>query len=272
MVIVSEKYTLKGGKMIKLIICDLDGTLLPSGQKQIGVEIKNLIKAARQKGIMFVCASGRAYHELKLMFDDVAEYMVFMPSDGASTVYQEKTYYFKPLQKMFVEKMLKNLQNENMGVIVSGKYFSYYMGEHPAFLDEIREKTHIMQIYSMSDIPEDILKLSFFGEEKSTFTKKVLSGSYTNMMKLIYKNNSWSEFISPGAGKENAAKCMMDSLKIKPDEMVVFGNDTNDVEFLKLTPNSYAVKEAHHLAQKAANHITEDITKTLTELIGKGDI
>ena len=55
--------------MIKLIVCDVDGTLLPHGEKRISYDIADLIKEAGNKGISFAAASGRAYHELKRLFE-----------------------------------------------------------------------------------------------------------------------------------------------------------------------------------------------------------
>ena len=261
-----------GGNMIKLIICDLDGTLLPSGEKEINREIKNLIKLATEKGIKFVVASGRAYHELKSIFDDVSQELIFMPSDGALTVYREKTYYNKPLNLSAVENVIKIAATEKPGIVFSGKYLSSYMGEDKDFTSEILAKKHYMKVYNMADVEEDVYKLAFFGEPKTSFVKKALSGTYTNMLKIICKSGGWTEFIAPGAGKELAAKCMMDTLKIAPREVAVFGNDTNDVGMLSLSPNSFYVENSHPEAVKAAKHETSDIVKTLSEIIRKGDI
>lgn len=258
--------------MIKLIICDLDGTLLPAGQKEISREIKNLIKFAAEKGIKFVVASGRAYHELKHLFDEVSEDLIFMPSDGALTVYREQTYYNKPLNRGIIEKVVKIVLADEPGIVFSGKYLSSYMGTNGEFASEISSKKHYMKVYNMADVEGDVYKLAFFGEPKTSFVKKVLSGTYTNMMKIICNSGGWTEFIAPGAGKELAAECMMNTLKIAPHEVAVFGNDTNDVGMLSLTPNSFYVENSHPDVVKTAKHKTPDITKTLSEIIRKGDI
>ena len=50
--------------MIKLIVSDLDGTLLPYGEREIGVSTKNLIYRALSAGKSFAVSSGRTYPEL----------------------------------------------------------------------------------------------------------------------------------------------------------------------------------------------------------------
>ena len=46
--------------MIKLIACDMDGTLLDS-QKRLPPELPEVIAQLREKGVIFCVASGRQY-------------------------------------------------------------------------------------------------------------------------------------------------------------------------------------------------------------------
>ncbi len=53
--------------MIKLIVSDMDGTLL-NDQKQIDTRIYDLLPKMQQQGIRFVVASGRQYPSLQRDF------------------------------------------------------------------------------------------------------------------------------------------------------------------------------------------------------------
>ncbi len=261
--------------MIKLIVCDLDGTLLPKGQNEISQEIVNLIKSANKKGISFAVASGRSYHELKRFFEGHGLDIIFVPSDGAVVVYKEKTHLKKTMQPFAVRSMVNPvLQTENLGVVLSGKYISYIISKDKAFVEEcaLKMNGHLMEIDELSEITEDICKISFYGEPKTTYGKKVLSGTFSGLTKLIYQNNGWTEFISAEAGKEKALCCMTHSLKISPLETLIIGDGMNDVEILKFTENSFAVADGHCDAIAAAKHITGNVPETLKEIIRKGDI
>ena len=50
--------------MIKLIVSDLDGTLLPYGESKIALSTKNLIYRWLSSGNSFAVSSGRTYGEL----------------------------------------------------------------------------------------------------------------------------------------------------------------------------------------------------------------
>ena len=261
--------------MIKLIVCDLDGTLLPRGQSRISNEIGELIKEAEKKNISFAVASGRAYHELKRLFEGISKNIIYLPSDGSLIVWQEQTYYNKPLKKFTVEAMVNPITNaDNLSVVLSGKYMSYVFSKDKEFTENFRKSVynHAMEIKNLTEINEDIYKISFYGKPGSVFTKKIISGTYTNMSELIYNDNNWAEFIAAGGGKAPALHCMTKSRKLSAEEFAVIGDDINDVGMLGLTENSYAVQGGHIKALKAAKNATLDVTATLKNIIRKGEI
>ena len=53
---------------IKLIACDLDGTLLHPGEREPRSEAFELIDELHRRGIVFMPASGRQYASLRYLF------------------------------------------------------------------------------------------------------------------------------------------------------------------------------------------------------------
>ena len=47
--------------MIKLVVTDIDGTLVKDGTLDINPEYMDVIRALKEKGIYFVACSGRQY-------------------------------------------------------------------------------------------------------------------------------------------------------------------------------------------------------------------
>ena len=54
-------------KMIKLVASDIDGTLIPEGQKNLNPAIYQIIRELKKKDILFVVASGRQLDSQKLL-------------------------------------------------------------------------------------------------------------------------------------------------------------------------------------------------------------
>ena len=50
--------------MIKLVVSDVDGTLLRAGEQVLPKETAEVIRALKEKGVLFVAASGRPYADL----------------------------------------------------------------------------------------------------------------------------------------------------------------------------------------------------------------
>ena len=56
--------------MIKLVLSDMDNTLLPWGQKTVSPRAMEGIREMQEEGIVFAPASGRAFSELVKFFDN----------------------------------------------------------------------------------------------------------------------------------------------------------------------------------------------------------
>ena len=69
--------------MIKLIVSDVDGTLVPEGTNDIHPEIFTIIRKLKQLGIHFVVASGRHKSCIDKMFEPVKEDIFYVTSNGA---------------------------------------------------------------------------------------------------------------------------------------------------------------------------------------------
>ena len=54
--------------MVKLIACDIDGTLLSTSQQEISPLVFDQLGRLLEKGIVFAAASGRQYLSLRRLF------------------------------------------------------------------------------------------------------------------------------------------------------------------------------------------------------------
>ena len=54
--------------MIKMVVSDVDGTLIQKGEKTVNDELMKIIEKLKSKNIIFAVASGRHLSELKDIF------------------------------------------------------------------------------------------------------------------------------------------------------------------------------------------------------------
>ena len=64
--------------MIKLIVSDVDGTLVPDGSPDLDPEVFDIILKLREKGMQFVVASGRPWASVESAFEPVKKKIFYV--------------------------------------------------------------------------------------------------------------------------------------------------------------------------------------------------
>ena len=73
---------------IRLIACDVDGTLLQQGETELRPQLFDLIRRLAAQGVEFCVASGRAYSSVRELFGPVAGQISFVCENGG-VVYRD---------------------------------------------------------------------------------------------------------------------------------------------------------------------------------------
>jgi hypothetical protein len=68
-------------------------------------------------------------------------------------------------------------------------------------------------------------------------------------------------------GKGFALKEIMERKNIKPDEVMTFGDNENDISMLALTPNSYAKSASAAHVKECAAHECDSVTEVLKKYL-----
>ena len=76
--------------MIKLVVTDIDGTLLPEGTDHLNPELFEVIRALKENGIQFAVGSGRQYMSMRYLFQPVLDDVIFIAENGSNVMYQGK--------------------------------------------------------------------------------------------------------------------------------------------------------------------------------------
>ena len=253
--------------MIKLVVCDLDGTLLPRGEEKLSSVVFETISRLAEKGIAFAVASGRSYHELKRLFYPVSDKMYFIASDGGLMVKNEETVYSEPIPKTALISLANSARTQGFpGVMCSAKYLSYYIYDCPKFAKFVHKNLyhHALEATRPQEIKEPIYKVSLYGKRKISLPQG-LSGQ----LSAVYDGRGWQDFVLKGADKAKPIKQLQELLSVMPAETLAFGDNLNDVNMLTAASNSYAVSGAAEEAINAAANVTEDVISTIDRLCFK---
>lgn len=116
--------------MIKLIVADFDGTLVPYGEKTVSPTVRALIESALQKNVTFVVSSGRTYNELVEHLPEFEDRIYFVCCDGAYYVKNRKTIYEKQIRPADIDFLIRQ-NGEEASYILHAAFDNYAIGALP---------------------------------------------------------------------------------------------------------------------------------------------
>lgn len=219
---------------MKLIVCDLDGTLL-NNKKEISKNAKTILKRLDSMGISFAFASGRDINSILPFrnFLDLNSY--FICNNGATVYDQEKNLIYKTfIDKKNVEKIIKYLRKKEVN------FNGFFDGQ--IFVDNL-EKNKIVTIEKADNIFELEKEASFphmikiiVKEEKSTikFLKKDMIALFSDFLDITISHPNCLDIVSIHATKGKALKLLSDTIDIPLSEVIAFGDGGNDLDMLKI--------------------------------------
>ena len=260
--------------MIKLIVSDLDGSLL-NDAKEISADFWVLEQALREKNIQFVAASGRPYQSMIADFERIKNDIYFISDNGSYIVYKGKELYSDALSRKALQEFLQVSRTvENAFPIFCGKDIAYMEPNDPEVLKHALQYYREYEIVNdLMQVNDDILKVSICdlnGSEGNSYPKfKYLENDF----KVAVSGPIWLDITNLHTNKGTALEKLQALLKITPEETMVFGDYLNDLEMIKDALYSYAMKNAHPDILNAANYVTafdnnnDGVVKTIRDIL-----
>lgn len=237
---------------MKLIFCDLDGTLLfPNSRIQL-LRTRQLIPKLKEKGYIFCVSSGRAYFELRNFFDDADMY--YCASDGAVCADGKTTLFEYSVDK-------EDIPNTLTDFTAYGKGIAYVKSQNEFLIRRIKKayRGFVCEISDVSEIKESILKLALYGGNIDKGVK--------NKFNIIYEKNGITELVSNGTDKARAARELVKRLNIKHEDVLAFGDNENDISLFEFAGKSFAAPGANRNVRNAADSDCGSVSGELYKLI-----
>ena len=235
--------------MVKIIFCDMDGTLL-TGENKLPVGFDAMIAELKRRNVIFAPASGRQFFSLIRSFEDYRDDFLFLAENGTFVSYRGEEIFSCPLGFEAAKKILAASEGfENILRVYCGKKDAYILREQDTqeFHAELEKYyTHNEVIDSFDEVDDMPLKIAFFDPtgkaEKNIYDKLV---SFRDELQVVLSSNYWVDVMSPNISKGEAVKNIQRVMNIKPEECAAFGDYLNDVEMLQAVGYSFAMGNAH---------------------------
>ncbi len=251
-----------------LYISDLDGTLLTnkSGLKDRAAE---LLKRLAENGTMFTYATARRFGSagFRMKKAEIKLPVILMNGVIIADGKTGEIISLNGLEQADLSRIKKTAEQYGEAPIVysfidgsqKASYLESKKSRVKSYLDDRKGDSSIRSCSSYDELFEgNVHYLTFLNPSFTDEVKKELFGAekgfaYTEYFDCYRKNELWLEVFSVNASKANAVKKLREMLN--PDEVVVFGDNLNDLSMFYAADRAYAVSNAAEELKKTADGI-----------------
>ncbi len=239
--------------MIKLVLSDMDNTLVPFGERHVSERTAEAIHAVLDAGVRFGPDTGRDYVELMRFFRmDESCFMTGIFSNGkrvrADGAYIHTTVIdhdllvridqaIRPEPGMFLVcfPVETNLFNPAYGVGVSSAELAVFEGRtsfNGGTVDEVPDIDFVAATIACPGPPERMDRC-----------RQIMAEAVPEVS-IVSPIPEWFDVLPTGTSKASGLDILLDTLGLSLDEVAVFGDAENDLAILRKVPYAVAVANA----------------------------
>jgi len=247
--------------MIKLITCDLDGTLLDDNKK-IDSGIFELLPILKEKGIGFTVASGRNEELLDHYIDELNIDLPYITNNGGNIYKKHQCLENDFINNNYNNHILRLLAKNKIAFRAFSPIETYYYLD-TAFFDSRNSKYvgNRFEYHEQLDFNEiDLFKITFDINDNISILDEISNDikkhcSDINLLKAednVYCINS----ISANKGDSLIRLCKLIDINI--DEVMVFGDNETDIPMLLKAGISVAPNNCDANIKQIVDYICDD--------------
>ena len=246
--------------MIKIIFCDMDGTLLTS-QNKLPEGFDEMMAELKNRNVIFAPASGRQFFSLIRSFEKYRDEFLFLAENGTLVMYKgEEIYSHAMPKKVALEVIHAGDTMKNVMKVFCGKKNAYVLESQnlPELTMELAKYyTRHETTKTWEDVDDFPLKVSFYdiaGNSRVNVYEKLVH--FEPEVQVVPSSEHWVDVMMPNVNKGHAIEKIQQALDIKPEECAAFGDYLNDYEMFKSVGYSFAMANAHPEIKKIAKFET----------------
>ena len=235
---------------MRLILTDLDHTLLRE-DGSISETSLRILEKCRAGGMLLAIATARYWIGAERYIRQLRpDYEI--TTEGTLVHAREECIYSCAFSEADTNRIIHSILAVSPGADISVAHGKTVYWNNPHIADSEKLRRSVYCDYTaplrvcankiVAGLPEERMAESIAGETGSQLQR--------------YRGENWYAFLPRGAGKTAAIRALCRTSGIRPDDIVAFGDDTNDIDMLKLCGTGVAVANALPEVLRAADDIT----------------
>ncbi|VTY16347.1 Cof-type HAD-IIB family hydrolase [Streptococcus anginosus] len=273
---------------IKMIVTDMDGTLLDEKGEFNRGRLKNILDELDKREIRFVVATGNEIHRMRLLFGDLLERVTLIAANGARIFDKNEVLLGTCWSQDLVAQVLSYFEGrerdvhlvvtaENGAFVKTGTVFPMIEKVMTAEMaQEFYRKINFVETLRPDDFPQ-VLKMSMVvNEQVAVQATRQLNQDFADTLNAVTSGYGAIDILQKGIHKAWGLEQLMQKWEIQEQEIMAFGDSENDIEMLQLAGISYAMENADPKTKAVANYLapanTEaGVLKILENYLSKGE-
>ncbi|WP_062529328.1 HAD family hydrolase [Demequina rhizosphaerae] len=235
---------------IRLVVCDMDGTLLDAA-KQIPDALWPLVEHMHERGILFAPASGRQHATLARQFARLGDGLVVIAENGAYVRRGDAEISSSPIPSATVPDIVRAVRDHaaagyDVGAVLCGKRSAYVERADEAFLSRSQPYYAALEIVEdLAAVEDDFLKVAVYDFGDAAHDTAPVLARFDGALKVVVSDRHWIDIMGARVDKGVAVRRLQEALGITPGQTVVFGDYLNDLEMMDASELSFAMANAH---------------------------
>ena len=242
--------------MIKLIVSDFDGTLMPYGESRVAESVKQRLRAAIEKNITIAVASGRTYGELVALLPEFADSVYFVCCDGAHYIKSGRSLYERQIETADLNCFFAH-KADGFSFILHGVQNNYSVGEIPREANVFNPTP----IKSIAEVKEKIFKITSYGGQIKFLTYSGLRMHWDG------GKNQMAQYVNRFADKGAALSDLQVRLMLTKFDTACIGDSGNDVAMVRNAKLSFAVGNRSEKLAEISTHCVPTAEHALNEIL-----
>ena len=245
---------------IKLIVCDIDGTLIDKTEV-ISERLSTVIDECRSHGIGFTIDSGRTREVVKDIVSKLAIKEPYVTANGACIFKEDRCIVYEGFSAEPIKQIIRESDESGLTVTLSNAYLERALRETDYVKEHRRLGNRFQKLmpYHEIDWSESFIKIMFMDEHRSGKIERIrkLLEAYKNEYWITTYSNTAVEIGPVNCNKATGLKKMASLMNVSTDEIMACGDFNNDYEMILEAGIGVAVGNACHELKAVADYVTQ---------------
>lgn len=269
---------------IKLIASDMDGTFLTANDMYNQARFERVLSEMTKRDMKFVAASGRQVKNLQQLFAPTIAKgyaLDFVGSNGAVVATSEQQLYSVHLSAEQLAKVIdwnaKNPESAENIIIMTGDNATYVSNHAtgPVAKMVFQFYPNVKQVEKLMSVDDHILEITFvWPNDEVQQHVAALREVFGDELHATGSGFGSVDVLGRGVDKATGLQVLQDYYDVLDDEVMVFGDNGNDLEMLTKYENGFVMPNAEAFMQdavtkKAADvNVNDGVLKTIENYLG----